>query len=738
MNMTGMTMKTWSFTTKEPLNVVKAKSRNNSRSRQRAVVSAGMTTFHAIDSEGVGTGLDHHLVLIRCGDNYVTCEDGFTFHQILDFLYSCFEPGPRNAYVGFYLGYDFTQWISTLPQERAHMMLTHEGQEKRRIKKSKRGVLFPVRYQGWEFDILGMKRFRIRPGVPYGSKNKKPWMNICDAGPFFQCSFLKAIDPKSWPEPIVSDEEFATIKAGKEIRDVAGLDDEMIEYNRLECEVLERLMGMLETGLATMGIRLKPDAWMGPGQVAQTWLTMQGAITTLDLNKLVGDSDNDQMAYFRHCAKESYFGGWFEIMAHGIIPGKSYGYDINSAYPAIIANLPCLQHGRYYSGVGKPEVSDNSLCLVWARVYTKRQTEFRDADSLGPYNLGAMLHRDRLGNVARPFATSGWYWKHELDAAIRAGAVNHVEYREWTAYDPCDCPPPLSAIAELYNRRLEVDKNSPQGKAYKLAYNSVYGKFAQSIGNPKYGNPIYASLITAGCRTQILDAIATHPNGQKNVLMVATDGVYFLDKHPTLPLSSALGEWEESESDSLVLFKPGAYWDSTDIAELADGKSPRFKARGISAKDFAPYMVDVTAKYASWPKGNKNGTTPNMCDRPQWGKKGSGWPRPTINVGFSVTSVVQAIQPGWDWSLAGSTTHDIPVQHSGWHGGKRYGLWYDKERDIYRSRPIGDLWDVWPHQSYPYEKRFGMEDPWSIESKYANGITQDGPVNTILAQMVTG
>jgi hypothetical protein len=705
---------------------------------QRAIVQSSPTTFHGIDSEGSGDGEAHRLVLIRSGDKSIKNAFGFTWEEIFEFLYSTFKPGPRDAYVGFYLGYDFTQWLKTLPARVAWELLSPEGIAQRQRKKSGGNhTPFPVRYLGWEFDILGMKRLKIRP-----RGSKLPWMNICDTGGFFQSSFLTAIDPAKWPEgsAVVTPEEFQEIKTGKEHRSEAYLDEEMEYYNWLECSVLERLMASLENGLISMGIRLTPAQWFGPGQVAQAWLKDVGAVSTLDLDALVRAYPTDDFAYFREAAKDSYFGGWFEIFAHGIIPGTSYSYDINSAYPYVISRLPCLRHGRFYRGTGEPSHGGNTLRLVYASVFTKQQGEEGEPHNLGYHAIGAMLHRDKNGQIARPFATKGWYWLHELDAAIAAKTVNHVQYHNWYAYDPCDCEPPLATVADLYLQRLTIDKKSPLGKAIKLLINSIYGKFAQSVGNPTYGNPIYASLITAGCRTMILNAIATHPEGQRNVVMVATDGVYFLDRHPTLPLSSALGDWEESTHDNLCLFKPGMYWDDSDRALIEAGEAPQFKARGIRSRDFATHIADIDAQFRTWPKLSKKrndyGTyASDMTARSQWKKKGSGWPHKKVTLSFSMVSITQAIQPGWDWGKAGTVSAEVTVEQSSWNGAKRDGLWYDPERDIYRSKPIGDNWLIWPPTSQPYEKRFGMDDPWSEESVNSNGITPDGPVNTIIKRV---
>ena len=70
---------------------------------------SGAHNFVAIDGEGI-TLADgsHRYVLIRVGTN-PPLENPLGLHwtAIFDYLYDHFEPG--TAYVGFYLGYDFTQ-----------------------------------------------------------------------------------------------------------------------------------------------------------------------------------------------------------------------------------------------------------------------------------------------------------------------------------------------------------------------------------------------------------------------------------------------------------------------------------------------------------------------------------------------------------------------------------------------------------------------------------------------------
>jgi hypothetical protein len=320
-------------------------------------------------------------------------------------------------------------------------------------------------------------------------------------------------------------------------------------------------------------------------------------------------------------ARKTYYGGWFEIFNHGPMPGESYDYDINSAYPTIIANLPCLLHGRWTRKEGKPDrLPRGALRMVYGT--------FQGRDS----RCGPLPHRSSDGSIYRPLVTKGWYWWHEVKAAQRAKILSSMEIYESVTYEPCKCDPPLADIRELYEGRLRVDKNSPQGKAKKLVYNSSYGKLAQSIGLPRYSNPIYASLITAGCRMMILDAIATHPTRTKSLLMVATDGIVFKEPHPTLDKDKErLGAWDDGVYENLSLFMPGLYWDDKSRQDIREGRIPKMKTRGVRAKDMA--------------------TVIDRVDR-EWAKYGpdKGPPRISLSVEFAFTTAKQAVVRGAWWT----------------------------------------------------------------------------------------
>ena len=243
--------------------------RNAQTDRRRAERKQHEVEFIGVDGEGVGRWKDHKYVMLSVGDQSLTDSTGLTFTSIMDFLYTQYRQQPTASFVGFYLGYDFTQWFKTLPEGRARMLLTPEGRAKRQRRTNQQLGPFPVTWEGWEFDILGMKRFKLRPE---GTKGQ--WMYVCDAGPFFQASLMSVIDPSKWEVPVVTADEYAVLEEGKKNRDSAILDDRMRAYNTLENRILARLMGRVNTGLVAAGIRLKKDQWFGPGQAAQAWLTL--------------------------------------------------------------------------------------------------------------------------------------------------------------------------------------------------------------------------------------------------------------------------------------------------------------------------------------------------------------------------------------------------------------------------------------------------------------------------------
>ncbi len=653
-----------------------------------------------------GNDWAHDYVLLTVGDNEpLFNEDGTHLHweDIFTYLYECFLKEPNAAYVGFFLGYDFTNWLTTLPQARAASLLTTDGIAKRARKKSGGNRRpFPVHLASkgnqwaWEIDTLALKRFSLRPGTghPPGTvKNTYRTMVICDTGAFFQKRFIDVI--QSHVGTLITQEEYDTILEGKTRRSVARLDEDMKKYNALENDILSRVMGQLNQGFSDVGIKLRTDQWFGPGQAAQRWLHNINATPAEEIYKTIPK-------WAAKKAQQTYYGGWFEIFRHGTVKGTSYEYDINSAYPYAIANLPCLLHGVWTEAQGMPvhQAADGTLRMFHARVSGSNPV------------VGTLSHRTDKGHILRPHVTSGWYWEHEILAGMMAGIIDSIDVDEYVEYIPCDCPKPFRNIEELYLERLKVGKNTPSGMAYKLVYNSSYGKMAQSVGKPKFACSVYASLITASCRTRILEAIATHPRGTDALLMVATDGVYFDSPHPGLEIDNEkLGYWSTETKENMTLFMPGVYWDDKSRKALREGKEVKVKSRGISARDLSLCIEEIDRQFSEMTSDSK-------------------WPSIQIPIMFNLTSAKLALARG-KWDTAGKVLFDDIKSINADPVSKRKSEPIVTD-GVIRTTPYSQGKEV---ETTPYDKRFAqMREEENIFNGWS--ISPDGSIQLDLNGML--
>jgi hypothetical protein len=715
----------------------------------------------------------HDYIMLSVGDNTLTNPDGSALHHddIFTFLMEAYDAHPNAAFIGFALGYDYTMWTRSFTAHEATMLYSREGIAARK-RTGPNPEPFPVYVQSrtgtvlWEVDILAGKRFRLArhqcrsirgiiDGRTYdhcncGSPLRYPDWNdvdtstveaewddftskakqsrrlyVCDTFGFWQSSFVDAINPDSWQgTTVVTPEQYKVISDGKLRRDnytvahgETGHLAEMAEYNRAENAVLSNLTATLNTGLNSINLNLGKKDWYGPGRAAQSWLGLVDRSLALlsddpnstDHTPLSRENHEARIpAEFRDIGRQSYYGGRFEQFIHGHVPGSVWEYDINSAYPAVIANLPCLLHGRWTQGMGgngwmerRASAMDtpNALTVLYGV-----------AHGSNPF-VGPLPHRTRKGSIAYPSITRGWYWQHEVDAARNAGLLDTFDIEESVTYVPCDCEPPLDAIRDLYLARIDpsVGKNSPRGRALKLVYNSAYGKFAQSIGAPRYSNGIYASLITSGCRTQILDAIGSHPDGASAVTMIATDGIYFTTPHPSLDFTpNKLGAWEGAELTGMTQLMPGVYWTDKGRAAVRDNKKLKVKSRGISARDLSRSLDELDEAFTTFAE--------NL----------DVWPTFKLNVAFGLVTAKQAVHRR-AWNTAGKVLHNIERSIDSAPIHKRDASHPYRDGPYIRTaiRTLDTL------DTVPYNRTFGALDP---DEEQANtwGISPDGDLRTLV------
>ncbi len=245
-------------------------------------------------------------------------------------------------------------------------------------------------------------------------------------------------------------------------------------------------------------------------------------------------------------ACEAYAGGKFEVTTRG--KGHFYEYDINSAYPAEIANLI--------------DISDASV------------VESKTRPPYGVYGfLKCSLFFSRPVHHTIPIKKKGvnvypigrftkWLTAEEYDYTITLpGAEVKVLRGIWLivrhkTYLYRDI------FHKLYQTKMEakVRKDKELYHFSKTLMNALYGKFVQLINKgdrleaSTCWNPIYGAIITANVRIRI----ARMQNEYDSVVAVHTDSV-LSSKALRIPTSNSLGDWDETVHGLGIILGSGVY-----------------------------------------------------------------------------------------------------------------------------------------------------------------------------------
>jgi hypothetical protein len=524
----------------------KPRVRSNSRSRP----------FVGCDGEGSGTdeiGRQHYM-LFRIGDLELYTGEPLRTVECLDLICQA----PKDAVlVGFSFGYDVTMILRDLPTERRARLLAPKSSEK--------GKSRYTYYKDFGIEYLPRNHFRVCriKHLPGGNvvREEGSARTIYETFGFFQKSFLKTLKEFS-----VGTEYLELIERNKEQRgQFEGMTAEVRDYCKRECDLLAELMEKLRTSCQAVGIN--PRTWNGAGKLATSLHTQHNTMRRSAVEQLVPHG-------VRVLAGGAYYGGRFEVTHIGKIPGPIYEYDINSAYPAAMQKLPCLEHGEWKE------------CKPQTLKKLKNDLFIADVafDHYGAdLPLCGLPIRGKKGQISWPIQGRGIYWSPEIRSAEKLGAK--LKYKGgWRYIAKCDCKP-FAWVEPLYNYRKSLGKKT-EGYPIKLGINSLYGKLAQRVGTPQWGNYIWASLITAHTRALLNEAISQAPH---DILMLATDGVYSR-KPLALPVGSTLGTWEASEPHPFMfIFQPGLYWGP-----------PKPKTRGVPLKFFETRTGEFEQRWAAF------------------------------------------------------------------------------------------------------------------------------------------
>lgn len=483
--------------------------------------------FIGIDGESYTVDGEHRYVLLAASNgDYVYEADGLSTVQCFRFLLAQRKRQKNYLFVAFGLNYDVNMILRDLGRSKLETLWRDHK----------------VSWYGYRLEWIPGKWFRV-------SKDKVG-VRIYDVFGFFQKSFVNAL--KSWN--IELSEDLEEMKASRSLFD-EGMKDEMITYCIGECEKLVELMDALRDALAAVG--LQPSSWVGAGSIASALLRRENV-----------------NAYHRHdfeyppavtsAILHSYFGGRVELFRQGYFD-RLTDYDVASAYPSQALALPSM-----IGGVWKP-----------AREYdaSLRYALWRVRWNIDPDSIVMPFPFRHKRAIFYPSSGTGWYHAPEVLAARKAYG-DAIEILDGWYYKPLTDESPFSFIREMYQYRRELkDKKHAGEKVLKLGLNAIYGKLAQGHGFngklPPFQSYYWAGRITSGTRARLFDAATLAP---EQLVMIATDGIFFDSPAPNIECGSSLGSWERSEFDQVFVAQAGVYYGYIDGEEVR-------RSRGFFAKE---------------------------------------------------------------------------------------------------------------------------------------------------------
>jgi len=462
---------------------------------------------------------------------------------------------PNSLVVGFAFQYDFVKIISDLPKEHVEQLCTNDKRTE-----------WIIKYKGekkhYGIEYVPRKQLIIKEGKSFQRNKNGSWkvkwdrkVTVWDVFGFFQASFVRTLD--KWN--MADKETLDRIQAMKEQRfDFTQCTEEQIEeYCFEECDYLVKLVREFLTHVEAVGLNLK--RFDGAGALAGAWMKKQ------NIKSYLSDTNLDE-----EIALQGYYGGRFEISKIGHV-GPVYSHDINSAYPYIAKDLPCLAHGEFK----KTTKFKKGAWGIYRASYYGKDNDF-----------AALPWRSKEGfvfykNDVKDSEGYRWVWQSEIQPILDNEPDNLKIHEGYYWISECEHKP-FQDIQTMYDYRLAINpetgvsrKKEGAGQVIKLIINSIYGKLAQSVGyssnrkptiadymdhsldsgKPGYQSFIWAGMITSGCRGMILDAMYKSNGG---VISIATDGILSTTPIPGLDFTDGkFGAWDQEYYTDMYLIQSG-------------------------------------------------------------------------------------------------------------------------------------------------------------------------------------
>lgn len=542
------------------------------KSFRRKAPPIGERRVIAWDMEGIslsGQEKPQHAVLFGCSAEVDSPLTGWRLsgRDMLRYIVDVGERYPHALHVGFAFKYDANMIIHCLT----------EGQIIRLWRKGNVTFKFADDPGTWSIKWIPGKMFTV--SRRWGSKRNtraKTSVTIYDFSSFFGDTFLNVAEQILSAE--LSEDDRDVIAHGKQARGQNTWDGmpEVIHYWQREIVLIQRVFERFRAVMAQAGFNLKE--WYGPGALAN----YINAVRKLRPHMGAAQTTSGAMPAEVHAAsKVAFSGGRFEVFQVGRIQGPIVAADINSAYPYAMTLIPSLHpdDGEWIH-VERPSTV--------ARFGVYRMSFRAPNASPVDYRPMPLFWRDRRGGITYPVMSHGWYWSPEAALIRNTPGIQIHEGWEWRSNEDTF---PWAFLQDMYDTRMRLGKKNLLSMPFKLGPNSLYGKYAQTVGWDKkkrlppksHALPI-AGWVTSYCRAMLWNAIRRAPD---KVVAVETDAIYTTAPLDVLGLNigDGLGQWGVKTYDEMMYLQSGMYHYKVD------GEWIGTRARGIPRAQYPPSVA---------------------------------------------------------------------------------------------------------------------------------------------------
>lgn len=531
----------------------------------------------AWDMEGLslsGEDKPQHPVLFGCSADVENPLEAFklTARSMLHYIIEVGAANPHAIHVGFGFRYDANMIVASLPLSKLRELYKHHR------------VYIEYDEHTYMIKWLPGKMFTVtrQPAAARSRKSRhRVSVTIYDYSSFFGKSFLN-VAAEILREDL-SDDDRDVIAHGKEARGKQGWNDfpEIRHYWQREIVLIRRVFETFRDVMYRAGFRL--TEWYGPGALANYINSVHGIRAHLGG---VQTTSGAMPADVHRASKSAFSGGRFELFKGGRIGTSVHAVDINSAYPYALTKLPSFDPNE-----GEWVYVRNPVSIARVGVYRIHFTA-PDAQPL-EYRPMPFFWRDKRGMISYPQFAHGWYWSPEAAIATKTAGAQIVEGWEWRSNEDVF---PWEFLYDMYNTRQRLGKQNILSMPFKLGPNSLYGKYAQTVGYNKKKNlppkshalPV-AGWVTSYCRSMLYHVMSQIPD---HLIAVETDSV-FTDVDPrelNISIGDGLGEWSVNTYDDMMYIQSGLYHTKSD------GEWTGTKSRGITKAEYTHEMAEAYLK----------------------------------------------------------------------------------------------------------------------------------------------